>query len=135
MHRESGFGGFDAGSSVRIGKQQVQNVTHRDSKRPKERTKDKAYKQRFSMISSSDMTSFRPNFAFQTESGGVEVGSDSRETPAPSGYGFGLGQDYPRMPRNAELPPHLAATLIFSWPLQGTPVHTRYGTLWKFLVS
>jgi hypothetical protein len=54
-HGESGGGELDESSSVRIGKQQAQNVTHRDPKRPKERSKDRAYKQRFSMGSSSDM--------------------------------------------------------------------------------
>jgi hypothetical protein len=109
VHRESGVGEFNgefnASSTMRVGKQQAQNVTLRDSKRPKERTKDKVYKQRFSMGSSSDMVNFRPNFAFHTEVGGETAGSDPRRTPAPSGNAFGLGQDYPQMPRNTELPP------------------------------
>jgi hypothetical protein len=43
----------EVGQSVRFGKSDHQNVTHRDSKRPKERSRDQAYKKRFSMCSSA----------------------------------------------------------------------------------
>jgi hypothetical protein len=50
---------FDGSLSSRVGQQQSQNGTQRDAKRPKERSKDKAYKQRFSMVSTGDMGEHR----------------------------------------------------------------------------
>jgi hypothetical protein len=39
----------EVGQSVRFGRDDRQNVTQRDTKRPKERTRDQVYKKRFSM--------------------------------------------------------------------------------------
>jgi hypothetical protein len=53
------YGGYhardasDMGHSTRYGREDTQNVTQRDKKRPKERSRDKAYKTRFSMGSSA----------------------------------------------------------------------------------
>ncbi len=46
------MGASEVSHSVRLGKDGVQNITQRDSKRPKERTRDQVYKKRFSMGSS-----------------------------------------------------------------------------------
>ena len=43
----------EMGRSTRFGRDDAENVTHRDNKRPKERSRDQAYKKRFSMESSS----------------------------------------------------------------------------------
>ncbi len=43
----------EMGQSVRFGREDLQNVTQRDSKRPKERAKDQAYRKRFSLGSSA----------------------------------------------------------------------------------
>ena len=47
------MGASEMGHSVRFGREDQGNVTHRDSKRPKERSRDRAYKTRFSMDSLS----------------------------------------------------------------------------------
>jgi hypothetical protein len=47
------MGASEMGHSVRFGREDQRNVTHRDSKRPKERSRDRAYKTRFSMDSLS----------------------------------------------------------------------------------
>ena len=46
---ESVYKGFNEDLSSRLGRKDGGNVTQRDSKRPKERSRDKAYKTRFSM--------------------------------------------------------------------------------------
>ena len=46
--------------STRYGREDTQNVTQRDSKRPKERLRDKAYKARFSMGSSAGINRSPP---------------------------------------------------------------------------
>jgi hypothetical protein len=43
----------EMGQSVRFGREDPQNVTQRDTKRPKERAKDQAYRKRFSLGSSA----------------------------------------------------------------------------------
>ncbi len=45
----------EMGRSTRFGRDDAENVTHRDNKRPKERSRYKAYKKRFSMESSSEV--------------------------------------------------------------------------------
>jgi hypothetical protein len=50
--RPHAVGASEVSYSVRVGGEGIQNVTQRDSKRPKERTRDQAYKKRFSMGSS-----------------------------------------------------------------------------------
>ncbi len=84
-------------------------MTQRDSKRSKERTKDKAYKQRFSMVSSTDMAEFRPSPAFQTI------------TPAPSrlgGIGF-PGSSWSPLMTGTGGPTQPGSTLMSS-PANGT---------------
>ena len=83
-------------SIARMGQWDPQHVTHRDSKRPKERSRDKAYKQRFSM-GSSGVLEYRQNVVFQTaaDSGIPGAGNPSfKNTPAPSGFGHGSGPDF-----------------------------------------
>ncbi len=46
---ESVYKGFNEDLSSRVGRNDGGNITQRDSKRPKERSRDKAYKTRFSM--------------------------------------------------------------------------------------
>jgi hypothetical protein len=92
---ESANKGIEGSPSVRIGNHDVQNVTQRDAKRPKERSKDKAYKQRFSMASDADLAGYRTSLAFQTDSGRGHVHADSRVTPTPSGYGFAGDAGFP----------------------------------------
>ena len=75
----------DESVSLRVGTHSIQNVTQRDAKRPKERSRDKAYKQRFSMVSSGDMAEHRPSFAFQTGPDNIQARIDNGATPAPSG--------------------------------------------------
>ena len=48
-------GASEAGHSTRYGREDTQNVTQRDNKRPKERSRDKAYKTRFSLGSFTGM--------------------------------------------------------------------------------
>ena len=83
-----GSAGRGAGESVsiRVGGQSVHNITQRDAKRPKERSRDKAYKQRFSMVSAGDMAEHRPSFAFQAKPGGLHGNVDHGTTPEPSGF-------------------------------------------------
>ena len=83
-------------SVARMGQWDLQNVTQRDVKRPKERSRDKAYKQRFSMESSSAQA-FRTNVVFQTSgSRALGAGNQSfKDTPAPSGYGHGIESGFP----------------------------------------
>ncbi len=83
-------------SIARMGQWDPQNVTQRDPKRPKERSRDKAYKQRFSMGSSS-VQGYRTNVVFQTSVNfGVQgAGNQSfKNTPAPSGRGHGIGSGF-----------------------------------------
>jgi hypothetical protein len=75
---------FDGSLSIRVGRQLDQNITQRDAKRPKERSKDRAYKQRFSMVSSGDVGEHRLPFEFQTDPRTGQAGVDSIETPAPT---------------------------------------------------
>jgi hypothetical protein len=51
--RQGEFGASEMGQSVRFGREDQQNVTQRDFKRPKERSRDRAYKARFSMDSTT----------------------------------------------------------------------------------
>ena len=51
--RQDEFGASEMGQSVRFGREDQQNVTQRDFKRPKERSRDRAYKARFSMDSTT----------------------------------------------------------------------------------
>jgi hypothetical protein len=84
-------------SVTRMGQWDSQNVMHRDPKRPEERSRDKAYKQRFSMGSSS-VPEYRTNVVFQTagDSGLPGAGNQSyKNTPAPSGVGHGQGSGFP----------------------------------------
>ncbi len=85
---------FDGSPSLRVGQQHSQNITQRDAKRPKERSKDKAYKQRFSMVSSGDMGEHRLSLEFQTDPRTEQVGADIRVTPAPSRHGNTGGPRY-----------------------------------------
>ena len=78
---------LDESVSVRVGHQNFQNITQRDAKRPKERPRDKAYKQRFSNVSSADMVAHRPDLVFRTGMNGGRGGGDPRITPAPSDFG------------------------------------------------
>jgi hypothetical protein len=52
LSRPPAVGVSEACQSVRYGGEGIQNVTQRDSKRPKERSRDQAYRKRFSMGSS-----------------------------------------------------------------------------------
>jgi hypothetical protein len=78
---------LDESASVRAGHQNFQNITQRDAKRPKERPRDKAYKQRFSNVSSADMAAHRPNLGFRAGMSDGRGGGDPRMTPAPSDFG------------------------------------------------
>jgi hypothetical protein len=53
LERNDAVVGGEFGQSVRFGRDDHHNVTQRDSKRPKERSRDKAYKARFSMDSTT----------------------------------------------------------------------------------
>ena len=87
-------GASEVSYSVRVGGEGIQNVTQRDSKRPKERTRDQIYKKRFSMGSSV------PSYGSPRDIPGVAGGpSWPREigySPPPQqpvmvfGYGAGL---------------------------------------------
>jgi hypothetical protein len=85
--RNVGSERLDESASVRVGHQHLQNITRRDAKRPKERPRDKAYKQRFSNVSSADMAEHRSNLVFRAEMGDGRGGRDPRLTPAPSDIG------------------------------------------------
>ena len=85
---ESANRGNEGSPSLRIGYRDIQNVTQRDPKRPKERSKDKAYKQRFSMASDADLAGYGASFAFQGEPGRDHADVDPRTTPAPLKPGF-----------------------------------------------
>jgi hypothetical protein len=78
---------LDESASVRVGHQHFQNITQRDAKRPKERPRDKAYKQRFSNVSSADMAENRSNLDFRAGMSDGRGGGDPRITPAPSDSG------------------------------------------------
>jgi hypothetical protein len=81
---------LDEFSIARLGQRNPQNVTQRDTKRAKERPRDRVYKQRFSMGGSS-VPDFRSNVVFraQADPGLTSVGKLShKETPAPSGFGY-----------------------------------------------
>ena len=96
---------MDESVSVRVGHQDAQNITRRDTKRPRERAKDKVYKQRFSMVSSADMGEHR--LGLGSHAGMVEErgGVGSRVTPAPFGRGLLDELGHHRSPvRNGELP-------------------------------
>jgi hypothetical protein len=53
LERNDAVVGSEFGQSVRFGRDDRHNVTQRNSKRPKERSRDKAYKTRFSMDSTT----------------------------------------------------------------------------------
>jgi hypothetical protein len=53
-------GASEMGQSTRFGKDDAQNVTQRDNKRPKERSRDQVYKKRFSMESSTGIFGVLP---------------------------------------------------------------------------
>jgi hypothetical protein len=91
----SGGRGQDENLSIRVGNRDFQNITQRDDKRPKERPKDRTYKARFSMVSSSDMVVHRPvpNFYTGYNANG-DAGNDYKPTPAPSEFRC-LGGGYP----------------------------------------
>ena len=85
------------GPSPRLGHNDEGNITQRDGKRPKERSRDKAYKQRFSMGSSGGVGGFsHPAFFVSGSIGpdqGVSVGQSTPvrrdETPRQSWeYGY-----------------------------------------------
>jgi hypothetical protein len=79
--KDSAYKGFNEDLSSRLGKTDGGNITQRDTKRPKERSRDKAYKNRFSL----DSTGSGPPFAgFATTRAKVQDGvgrNDSAETP------------------------------------------------------
>ena len=62
--RESDFrilgGASEMGQSTRFGREDAHNVTQRDNKRPKERSRDQAYRKRFSMGSSAGIFGVAP---------------------------------------------------------------------------
>ncbi len=68
--------------SPRLGQNDEGNITQRDVKRPKERSRDKAYKQRFSMGSSGGMGDLpNPAFFVSGVSGQDKAISASKSTP------------------------------------------------------
>jgi hypothetical protein len=95
---ESANKGMDGSPSLRIGHQDIQNVTQRDAKRPKERSKDRAYKQRYSMASDADLVGYRDSLAFQTDPGRDHVHAKFRGTPEPSGYALVGKTGFPPSP-------------------------------------
>ncbi len=97
-HHDVAPEGSDKSLSIRVGNQNVQNINHRDPKRPKERSRDKAYKQRFSMASSVHMADHRSNLAFRTGPSDGRMGGDPRTIPAPTGYGPMGGPGHNRTP-------------------------------------
>jgi hypothetical protein len=97
----SEFQGGGDDLSSRLGRNDAENITQRDAKRPKERTRDKAYKQRFSMGSSVDMSGL-PHTAFVSapagERGQVQqsfANARSPTSPAFPGLGWGTGSVQP----------------------------------------
>ena len=78
---ESAYKGFNEDLSSRIGRNDGGNITQRDTKRPKERLRDKAYKNRFSLSST------------------VEGGA-----PFLTGFAGGCGQNGARKTEGAETP-------------------------------
>lgn len=86
--------------SPRLGRNDEGNVTQRNTKRPKERSRDKAYKQRFSMGSSGGMDGLpNPAFFVSGRTGQDQVASASRSIPGhPSGSGSSWEEGYVRAP-------------------------------------
>ena len=95
--------GLDDVSVARLGQWNQQNVTQRDFKRPKERPRDRVYKQRFSM-GGSRVPEYQPNIVFRTDADPrlMNVGKFSpKNTPAPSGFGLEPGIHQPSPLRGA----------------------------------
>ncbi len=98
--RPSALGASEASHSVRLGRDGVQNITQRDSKHPKERTRDQAYKKRFSMGSSvpsygspRDLPLAAGNHPWPREAG---FSSPSPQPVMVFNYGLGDGGSQPR---------------------------------------
>jgi hypothetical protein len=89
---------LDGSISIRAEPRNVQNITRRDTKRPKERARDKAYKQRFSMASSADMGEHRLGMAFRSDMDDRRGGADPRVSPVPSWDGPLEGPGHHRSP-------------------------------------
>jgi hypothetical protein len=83
----SAYKGFNEDLSSRLGRNDGGNITQRDTKRPKERSRDKAYKNRFSL--DSTVGGSGPPFAgFATTRANGQDGmgkNDGAETPRSSG--------------------------------------------------
>jgi hypothetical protein len=124
--------GLDDFSVARLGQWNPQNVKQRDSKRPKERPRDRVYKQRFSMGGLS-VPEYRTSVVFRTrvEPGMASVGKPSlKETPAPSGFGHlepGTLQSSP--PRGVGNPSSNGAFEIFLTFSGGTVVHRVWDSM------
>ena len=111
--------GMDDVSVARLGQWNTQNITQRDfNKRPKERPRDKVYKQRFSMGGSSCVPEYRSNVVFRTDVDPRLVNVEKfspKNTPAPSGFG------------------HLEQRINSSSPLRGASNSPSDGTFEIFL--
>ncbi len=89
-------GASEMGHSTRFGRDDTQNVTRRDNKRPKERSRDAAYKTRFSMSSNAGLdrspapspplggTTWPREEGFIPTRPLVSVGFGDAQSPAPS---------------------------------------------------
>jgi hypothetical protein len=86
----------EMGQWVRFGREDQRNITQRDTKRPKERSRDKVYKNRFSMSSSIPSNYGSPDAALpsQPPTGGFSWPRDGRQpTSTPPLVGVVWGQD------------------------------------------
>ncbi len=124
--------GLDDFSVARLGQWNPQNVTQWDSKRPKERPRDRVYKQRFSMGGSS-VPEYRSNVVVRTnvDPALTSVGKLSlKDTPAPSGFGHldpGIHQSSP--PRGVSTSSSDGTFEIFLTFSGGTVVHRVWDSM------
>jgi hypothetical protein len=127
--------GLDDVSVARLGQWNTQNVTQRDFKRPKERPRDRVYKQRFSM-GGSRVPEYQSNIVFRTDADPndprlTNVGKSSpKNTPAPSGFGsLETGVHQPSPLRGASNSPLDGTFEIFLTFSGGTVVHRVWDSM------
>jgi hypothetical protein len=125
--------GMDDVSVARLGQWNTQNITQRDFKRPKERPRDKVYKQRFSMGGSSCVPEYRSNVVFRTNVDPKLTNVENfspKDTPAPSGFGHlepGINPSSPL--RGASNSPSDCTFEIFLTFSGGTVVHRVWDSM------
>ena len=125
--------GLEDVSVARLGQWNAQNITQRDFKRPKERPRDKVYKQRFSMGGSTCVPDYRPNVYFRTNVDPrlAHVGKFSpKDTPAPSDFEHlaqGINQSPPPL-RGASSPSDGTFEIFLTFS-GGTVVHRVWDSM------